>query len=154
MIKRSPQEIADFFGCYVAQDMSDRWYAYQKKPHMERKNTWVTDDGGSICMIGDDLFDIPDNHDWTVLYEPRTTCEKRMENARATHEERTNPEHIREVYTHKEYRIVSAVADTEDLDTKVNSLIAEGWKPQGGVAIMQHDDNHYDTFYQAMVRGV
>lgn len=88
MIKRTPQEIADFFGCYVAQDMSDRWYAYEEKPHMERNNTWDIDCGRSVSIIGDDLFDIPADHDWTHLYEPQITCEKRIKNARATHEER------------------------------------------------------------------
>lgn len=142
MIRRTPQEIADFFGCYVAQDMSDRWYAYQKKPHMERKNTWVTDDGGSICIIGDDLFDIPDNHDWTVLYEPRTTCE-----------ERTEAPHQSEVHVHREY-VVEHHTELAPLMSRITVLMNDGWMPQGGIFRDWDKYNSSFRYYQAMVRGV
>ena len=32
MIRRTPQDIADFFGCYVAQNEKGRWKLYCAKP--------------------------------------------------------------------------------------------------------------------------
>ena len=36
MIKRTPQEIADFFQCYVAQDEDGDWYMYKDKPNLQQ----------------------------------------------------------------------------------------------------------------------
>ena len=70
MIKRTPQEIADFFGCYVVMDKSGRWYVYRNKPERrEKDNVW--DNLTGYCLYLDSYFvDIPANHDWTTLYEP------------------------------------------------------------------------------------
>ena len=149
MIKRTPQEIADFFQCYVAMNKNGDWTAFNKKPFMPggMVQGWYMSSSDNIQYLNlYDFVDSPFNHDWTHLYEPQSGNQGKTEE--------DFPNHAKEVYTHKEYRIVSAVADTEDLDSKVTKLLNEGWKPIGGVAFSQYDDNHYDTFYQAMVRGV
>jgi hypothetical protein len=46
-----------------------------------------------------------------------------------------------------EYHVVrSKLGDLEDLVAKVNALIKQGWKPQGGIC---NSDNWY---FQAMVK--
>ena len=70
MIKRTPQEIADFFGCYVVMDKSGRWYVYRNKPEIvEKDNVW--DNLTGYCLYLDSYFiDTPANHDWHTFYEP------------------------------------------------------------------------------------
>jgi len=48
-----------------------------------------------------------------------------------------------------EYKIVEKMSG-ELLETAVNELIEEGWKPKGGLQIAK--DEHLDRYYQAMVR--
>ena len=68
MIKRTPQEIADFFQCYVAKDKSGYWYAYKEKPteednYFERWYISITE-----------MVDCKDDIDWKdSLCEPRIT---------------------------------------------------------------------------------
>ena len=145
MTKRTPQEIADFFGCYVVKESDGWWYLFKNKPQ-KFNGSWV-DVSEPLNMSHSMLCDEAIEDDYTRdYYEPHSGNQGKIEE--------DFPNHAKEVYTHKEYRIVSAVADTEDLDSKVTKLLNEGWKPIGGVAFSQYDDNHYDTFYQAMVRGV
>ena len=72
MIKRTPQEIADFTGCYVAQDFDGSWMAYETKPTMNKyKKHWTLKDGvGAMLIIHRNMLDIPEDHHWTKLYEP------------------------------------------------------------------------------------
>ena len=51
--------------------------------------------------------------------------------------------------TMTEYKIVEKMSG-ELLETAVNELIEEGWKPKGGLQIAK--DEHLDRYYQAMVR--
>ena len=179
MIKRTPQEIADFFGCYVARDADRRWHVFKEKPELNlgyyRKENTLIKIG---IYLNPELINTDNVYQLAVLYEPHSGTNQQADegmspesgDAGSNFGNNQHPDnkgeayyqnrpdfdnkHQYEVHAHAEYRVVSAVADTEDLDTKVNKLIAEGWRPQGGVAFMQYDDNHYDTFYQAMVRGV
>lgn len=50
-----------------------------------------------------------------------------------------------------EYRIVSHKAE-KLLENRVNQLILEGWKPQGGVFIGVYTNSVF--IYQAMVKGI
>lgn len=69
MIKRKPQEIADFFGCYVAMDVDGVWCAYSEKPQIDRiGDCW--DGVYNYLCLEPEFIDIPANHDWTTLYEP------------------------------------------------------------------------------------
>lgn len=51
------------------------------------------------------------------------------------------------------YRIIEA-KDVEGLEQDVNEHIAEGWRPLGGLCVVNSQANTYAWwFYQAMVRG-
>ena len=151
MIKRGPQEMADFFGCYVAQDEDGGWYMYKDKPiRNEDRGIWV----GSIddpLMIPYMTVEIPDNHLWTMLYEPRPCSEKAPDSE-------NKPEHLGEVYTHKEFRIESHT-EMAPLASKITALMNEGWMPSGGLVVehLPMADGYVEdgqVFYVAMVRGV
>lgn len=56
-----------------------------------------------------------------------------------------------------EYIIIRAWANhytsvEDSLQKIVNEFIKKGWKPQGGIAIMQNKDGDY-IIYQAMIKG-
>lgn len=140
MIKRTPQEIADFFDCYVVQDGSTGVFkAYSEKPEFVMEdpefgieNVWIGKDGESAYIAG--LVDVPKNHDFHILYEPSKPKDKAL--------------HQSEVHTHKEYIIVGGCNNRISLEKDIGNNINNGWKLLGGVAV---DDG---LFYQAMVRGV
>jgi hypothetical protein len=51
------------------------------------------------------------------------------------------------------YRLIEA-KDVEGLEQDVNEHIAEGWRPLGGVCVVNSQANAYAWwFYQAMTRG-
>ena len=67
MRKRTPQEIADFFGCYIAQDRDGSWYLYDEKPiEWSVYGTWSTE---KAAIKINELVITPECHDWTRLYE-------------------------------------------------------------------------------------
>ena len=71
MIKHTPQEIADFFGCYVAQDKEGPWYLYYdgEEPIQWSYSKWYVDSGRYIDIT---KFVIePENHNWRHLYKPQ-----------------------------------------------------------------------------------
>ena len=143
MIRRSPQEIADFFGCYVAQDEAGNWFLYQDKPALINESWSVPEN--SILLLNEELINVPVNHHWRCLYEPRMQKPER-------------PDHASEVFIHKEY-VVAEGNRTQDLSRKVNILLNHGWKLQGGVTVehLPISDGYVEdgaVFYQAMVRGV
>ena len=47
--KRTPQEIADFFNCYVAMDKDEIWYLYEDIPQMS-ESIWVRRMEGQSCF--------------------------------------------------------------------------------------------------------
>ena len=133
MIKRTPQEIADFTGCYVAKakGRTKLLFLYEKRP--------------------------PLTDNWSHLYEPRITHDVSSSDKQAskTSDEAT---HISEVYTHKEY-VLAEGKRVQDLTNKVNILLAHGWKPQGGIFVeyLPESDGYAEStefYYQAMVRGL
>lgn len=72
MIKRTPQEIADFLGCYVAMDTDGDWFAYSEKPQIDKTgDCWYTlHSYKDVYLLRPDFIDIPINHNWHTLYEP------------------------------------------------------------------------------------
>ena len=160
MIKRTPQEIADFFGCYVYEDSRYGQYEFrlsEERPKISNNEFW--DCCYTDAYLFHDLIELPPDHDWTHLYEPRITHEKRMENARITQEPRTNPaslcSHQSEVHTHKEYKVVCYTYENS-LNEAITSMMAEGWKPQGSIAMVYLGEIYSPPimFAQAMVRGL
>ena len=158
MIKRGPQEIADFFQCYVAQDKDKYWFMYKDKPIRNNfRGIWV----GSIedpLGIPYKTVEIPANHHWTTLYEPQPYSEKSadFDNKEASYSEKApvsenKPDHLGEVYTHKEFQLV--YSDTPaGLSDAVTKLIGRGWSLYSSPFAMAYGAEYY--LHQAMVRGV
>lgn len=143
MIRRTPQEIADFFGCYVFQGRArDNFYMTKGKPEWNGADFCLHSDG-MLSLIDKAVVDIPTGHDWTHLYEPQ------MVSAETAHT--TDTTHLGEVYAHKEYRIVTAhkEIDSEAFSKGVMAWIERGWRPAGGISFDKHG-----CPYQAMVRGI
>ena len=71
---RTLQEIADFFGCYVAKDANGRAFAYETMPiRLSNDFGWTIDTNnkdyvGGLFSIAD-AFIKKDNIDWRVLYK-------------------------------------------------------------------------------------
>lgn len=151
MVRHSPQEVADFFGVYVAQDNEGKqWNLFADKPQ-QIGVCWYAklEDGGvDYGMAITDFINASANHDWRTLYEPHThetTHEKRMDNA----------PHQSNVYLHPEigsYRTVTGYTLPE-FDNKVHAAMKEGWKP---VSMHVHSfvQEPKVVFYMAMVRGL
>ena len=164
MIKRTPQDIADFYGCYVAQDESGEWYMYKDKPmRNEDRGIWVgsIDDPLRIPWM---TIDIPADHDWTHLYEPRPYSPKSTDsdNKEAPYswkqvDSDNKASHQSQVHVHAEYCIVTNV-NPVGLSGHVRELVSEGWRPQGGVAVehLPKSEGYVQDccYHQAMVRGM
>ena len=165
MIKRTPQEIADFFQCYVFQGRErNSFYMTPGKTGWNGED-FVLHCDGALSLIDMKLVDISPDHDWAHLYEPQPYSEKSADsdNKEASYLIESSisdnkPDHSSEVYIHKEY-VVADGNRIQDLSKKVNTLLSHGWKLQGGVAIehLPESDGYIEgsaVFYQAMVRGV
>ncbi len=152
MIKRTPQEIADFFGCYVVQDRGSKMFnLYLHKPTISMQFGWWTDDDSIERQFPVSDVKIPSDHDWTHLYEPHS--DNKSEACYADQDYSDNKSDAR-----KEYAIVEGKR-TQDIAGKVNVMLDHGWNPQGGIAVeyLPESDGYKEgseIFYQAMVRGV
>ena len=49
---------------------------------------------------------------------------------------------------------ISEADSVDTLQRQVNQLIQEGWRPVGGVAVVQSQSSDKWWYYQAMIRGV
>lgn len=159
MIKREPQEIADFFGGYVAQNRNGKWHLfYSSEPYIDDMyGTWEDDALG--IYIDFKLIDVPEGHDWQTIYKPQKKQRNSDNKNRSCYQDfvdsDNNAPHQSEVHTHREYSIVCS-SDPTEVIRKVNELMNKGWKCYGSLIIESlpetYDDSSY--FYQAMVRGV
>ena len=143
MIKRLPQEIADFFGCYVAQDKSGDWYLYEKAPVLDLSEAMWIDGGRSAKAPHEAFMAVTEDHDWKKLYSPKPA------------DSDNKASHQSQVHVHQEYQVI-ADPGASNLFSRVNRLLADGWRPQGGIAV-EHIDGENDSgyiLYQAMVRGI
>lgn len=73
--RRTPQEIADFFDCYVAMDEDGYWYLYSGEPILRKGDmSWkVRDvDTGDILSISECflLLNTEEDPNWRTLYRP------------------------------------------------------------------------------------
>ena len=178
MIKRLPQEIADFFRCYVVQDPeTGAWYLFREKPERDETLGWVTTSGNeNVALISSICIDVPADHDWTHLSEPQAdnkdiqlggmamfeidgqkiivaTKEKFLELQKKI-AMKSVASHQSEVYTHQAYKTIACFS-LPTLTQNVNEAMAEGWRPQGGVLHFSGSGAPDDgLFYQAMVRGI
>lgn len=73
--KRTPQEIADFFGCFVAMDEDGYWYLYSGEPILGKGDmSWKVRevDTGDILSISKCflLLNAEEDPNWKTLYRP------------------------------------------------------------------------------------
>lgn len=152
MIKRDPQEIADFFGCKV-----------QVNPYTNNTDLW--DSNGDIrdCVgyLDHQIVLKSNMADGNSTYEPKEKQEKSEGNSPNSENKNcpcyqdftdsdNNAPHQSEVHTHREYFVVEAGLDelASHFEKIIHEMLNEGWKLQGGICV----DNA--RYYQAMVRGV
>lgn len=68
--RRTPQEFADFFDCYVAMDKDGEWYLYSEEPRFGRYS-WNSSKGlfrhmDSLGFLS--FIIVTENHNWRTLY--------------------------------------------------------------------------------------
>lgn len=74
--RRTPQEISDFFDCYVTMDEKGSWYMHEHAPMLKPiDRIWVCKHGKSLllyslCSDALNILDIPVVHNWRTLYRP------------------------------------------------------------------------------------
>lgn len=73
--KRTPQEIADFFNCYVAMDEDGYLYLYNEEPIIGKGDfSWSTANCGTgeILSVSEGflLLNAEEDHNWRTLYRP------------------------------------------------------------------------------------
>ena len=160
MIRRTPQEIADFFQCYVAQDESGEWYMYKDKPiRNEDSGIWV----GSIeepLRITYMTVEIPSDHDWTILYEQRPYSEKPADSINKeafcsgkAPDSENKPDHASEVYIGERFVLLGEFQPPA-LMQKVEEYLDKGYRLYGNPWTGPDVERCGYIHYQAMVRGV
>lgn len=170
MIKRTPQEIADFTGCYVAQTATGYWFLSEEKPPL-RSYGWITRDRYDLP---DGFVNVPEGHSWDHLYEPQGKEGKTEEDfpyftetadsdnkqdaysGKQADSDNKEAPHQSQVHVHTEYCIVINI-NPVGLSERVHELISEGWRPLGGVAVehLPKSEGYVEEccYHQAMVRG-
>ena len=151
MLKRDPQEIADFFGCYVVQDADDSWLLFEDKPvKINSAKCW---DGEFSGRIYQELIDYTKLQDEAVIYKPQPIDAIKV--FKSIQERKNSAPHQSEVRTHKEYEIIVKVGPHAvwELRAEVNRAIECGWSPLGGISV-SHSHEGNPCIYQAMVRGL
>lgn len=72
--KRTPQEIADFFGCYVAMDEDGSWHLFTEEPSLitDVKEIWMPKNSRIYIylFINDAFLSKPNPINWRTLYRP------------------------------------------------------------------------------------
>ena len=152
MIKRTPQEIADFFGCYVAQDENGEWWVYVNKPILEEDH-WATSNEDAF-EIGDLPIEIevPKDHVWTKLYSPNVSenptgsTVSEMENVEDISEKETTREDSAEITQAKDSYVVAYGDCIAGLTGSVNAYLSEGYFTLGNLVIDKGE------FYQSMIK--
>ena len=180
MIKRTPQEIADFFGCYVVRDEASAAFdIYTEQPVVDHEQHWWLKVSGDVIYLTCSI--VPEEYsdkDWTVLYSPDSRTNQQADEgispesgdagsyfgnnahpdnkgeANYTKQPDSDNKHQYEVHTHAEYKVVSD-CDTAIMSRRINELLAAGWKLCGGISARRDSRAKYGAvYYQAMVRGV
>ena len=137
MNQHTPQEWADWTGGYVAQDKDKDWFLYRDKPEIDtHRGHWKTENAYYIS-IPKGLIDIPADHDWTTLYEPRKA---------------DNAPHQSEVFIGERYVLLGEFQPSS-LMQKVEDYLNKGFKLYGN-PWTGPDSNYGYIHYQAMVRGL
>ena len=160
MIKRLPQEIADFTGCWVAQTPTGHWFIAKKRPLLRSYGWFIRIE--NRYDLPDGFVNVPEGHSWDYLYEPQGKEGKTEEDSpyfteTADSDNKEAPysgkqadsdnKHQSQVHVHQEYAMLSYYS-SESLTKAVNGFLGDGWKlygnPFAGEACL----------YQAIVRGL
>ena len=150
-IKRHPQEIADFFKGYVAQDENGSWYLFNTKPAInDVGDRWVAI--GMYSFIIPTAIKTPEGHDWHTIYEPQPKDPIEIFNEIQARGNDIAP-HQSEVHAHKEYVLLGEF-DPSKLGLKVNEYLEKGFKLYGNPWTGPDTRSCGYIHYQAMVRGI
>lgn len=137
-IKRKPQEIANFFRMYLAQDRTREWYLYESKPAIrESVGYWIADSGRE-AILSESLIEVSADHDWHTMYEPQL---------------KDTAPHQSEVYVGERYVLLGEF-HPGTLMQKVEEYLNKGFKLYGSPWTGPDCGSCGYIHYQAMVRGV
>ena len=151
MIKRTPQEIADLFGCYVARDDGRNCFTvYVEKPVLNPEQRWWSTSGdyGELptAAVPKEFYSL----DWTILYEPRLD-NKSETNYQNQPEVDNKAPHQSEVYIGERYVFLIAY-EAKELASKVERYLADGYSLYGSPGV-KSGGLAANIYFQAMVRG-
>lgn len=157
MRKRTPQEIADFFGCYVARDVDRRWHIFKEKPELKlgyyrKENTFIKNG----IYLNPELINADNVYDKVILYEPQKTISPESTVINEKSDENCQKDdlcpHQSEVHIGDRYVLLGEFHPSE-LMQKVEEYLNDGFKLYGN-PFVGPDTNYGYIHYQAMVRGV
>lgn len=150
MIKRTPQEIADFFGGYVARDNDLRWHVFRDKPE-KKLAYWRINNVKCGTYLNTEFIDTNLCDKRVCLYEPRLDNKSEINYQNQPEVDNKAP-HQSEVHVEKEYVLLGEF-QPGTLMYKVNELLKDGFRLYGNP--WTGPDSIYGYIhYQAMVRGV
>ena len=123
MILREPQDICNFFGCFMAKPEEDHYLLYASRPELygidiEERNVvgW---------LIAEAIGCETDEYDYPKIWEPHVLFD-----------------HSAEIYHRPEYRLVKG--SFESISAEMTKLSRQGWYPSGQMFVQG------DTFFQVM----
>lgn len=147
MIIRMPQEIADFFDCYVAQDRDGDWWIYENKPILS-DNCWISSDGKSFKTEAQEL----QSHTWRKLYSPNVSenptgsTVSEMEKVVGISEKETTKMDSAKIAQTSDSYVVVYYDCLEGLTENVNAYLADGYMLYGNLVVDGGE------FYQPMIK--
>lgn len=145
MIKRSPQEIADFFGCKV-----------QVNPYTFSANLWDANDEikEGLGYLNHKLIHMSNTADDNLTYEPQEKQENSGNKDGSYYQDSENSEnkHQSEVHIGARYVLLGEFNPYE-LMRKIDELLNDGFKLYGNPFVGPETSYGY-IHYQAMVRGL
>lgn len=152
MIERTPQEIADFFGCYVAQDECGEWWVYENKPIL-KEDHWMSSNEDAFEI--EDLpieIEVPEDHVWTKPYSPNVSenptgsTVSEMEKVVGISEKETTKMDSAKIAQTSDSYVVVYYDCLEGLTENVNAYLSEGYLLCGNLVV---DNSEY---YQPMIK--
>ena len=121
MILREPQDICNFFGCFMVNPEGDFFNLYPTRPGRL--------DGDSNDVVGWLISEVVayehDETEYPMIWEPHVLFD-----------------HSAEIYNRPEYRLVKGTFDS--ITAEMTKLSRQGWYPSGQMFVQG------DTFYQVM----
>ena len=124
MILRDPQDVCNFFGCFMTRPEEDCCNLYAVRPELH-----ATGFGDGHDVIGwfrsDAIGFSPGEYDWQRIWEPHVLFD-----------------HSVDIYFRPEYRLVRGSFKT--ISAEMTKLSKQGWYPSGQMFVQG------DTFFQVM----